>query len=355
MSEFAARYSHFRSLVQSAINDFLAVQTPQVIAVSDELKPTIDALTEFLSEGKRLRPAFCHWGYLGAGGTDSGSSIAASAALEFLQASALIHDDVMDNSDSRRGRPSIHRRFEARHIEQHMLGSAAQFGTAAAILIGDLALAWTDTMYYSSGFDTAALARGKSVLDAMRAELMAGQFLDVLEQARGGGSVDRALRVMRYKTTAYTIERPLHLGAALADAGPATVAAYTAFGVPLGEAFQLRDDLLGVFGDSEETGKPAGDDLREGKRTVLLALARERATAVDRDQLDALVGNPQLDANGVDIVRDILDRTGARTEVEARIRRNRDHAISALDSPAITPIGTEMLLALADAATNRSA
>ena len=117
----------------------------------------------------------------------------------------------------------------------------------------------------------------------------------------------------------------------------------------------ILGDLLGVFGDSEETGKPAGDDLREGKRTVLLALARERATAVDRDHLDALVGNPQLDANGVDIVRDILDRTGARTEVEARIRRNRDHAIAALDSPAITPIGTEMLLALADAATNRSA
>ena len=355
MSDFAANHAAFRAEVQAALRAFLDEHTPAVVAISGELAPTVSALSDFLAEGKRLRPACCYWGYIGAGGTANHEIIVASAALELLQASALIHDDVMDNSDSRRGQPSIHRRFEARHREQGMVGSATQFGTAAAILIGDLALAWTETMYYGSGFDAAALARGKRVLDEMRTELMAGQFLDVLEQARGGGSVERSLRVMRYKTTAYTIERPLHLGAALANATDETFTAYTAFGVPLGEAFQLRDDLLGVFGDSVETGKPAGDDLREGKRTVLIALAQERANAAESSQLEALVGNSDLDAAGVDTVRDILERTGARADVEARIRANRDQAVAALQSPHISAEGAAMLHALADAATDRSA
>ena len=354
MTDFATRHAAFREQVQSALDTFMARHTPQLTAVSDELEPTIAALTAFLASGKRLRPACAYWGYVGAGGTDD-AIIAASASLELLQASALIHDDVMDNSDSRRGMPSIHRQFEAHHAQQRMHGDAAQFGTAAAILIGDLALVWTDTMFYESGFDAAALLRGKRVLDDMRTELMAGQFLDVLEQARGGGSVERAQRVTRFKTTAYTIERPLHLGAALAGAPESTFNAYTAFGVPLGEAFQLRDDLLGVFGDALETGKPAGDDVREGKRTVLIALAHERASAADRQRLDELVGNPALTIDDVQAVRDILERTGARDDVEARIEAGRAQAIAALDSPAITRDAADMLRAIAVAATDRSA
>lgn len=355
MADFAAHHVVFRGRVQSALDAFLDVHSQRVTDISSDLLPTIEALREMLANGKRLRPACSYWGHLGAGGEDGDAIVAASAALELLQASALIHDDVMDNSDSRRGQPSMHRRFEARHRAQGMLGDPVDFGAAAAILIGDLALAWTDTMYYESGFDADALARGKRVLDDMRTELMAGQFLDVLEQAIGGGSVERAQRVMRYKTTAYTIERPLHLGAALAGASASTFAAYTAFGVPLGEAFQLRDDLLGVFGDASETGKPAGDDLREGKRTVLIAIAQERATAADRLRLDALIGNPTLSTAGVDEARDILDRSGARADVESRIAANRDLAIRALHSDAIAPAAAGMLEQLAIAATERSA
>lgn len=354
MSDFAMRHAAFRVQVQSALDAFMARHTPALADISPELAPTVSALTEFLAGGKRLRPACAYWGYLGAGGVDD-AIIAASASLELLQASALIHDDVMDNSDSRRGQPSMHRQFEARHRAEELHGDAEDFGAAAAILIGDLALAWTDTMYYESGFDLAALARGKHVLDAMRTELMAGQFLDVTEQARGGGSVERAQRVMRFKTTAYTIERPLHLGAALAGASQATFDAYTAFGVPLGEAFQLRDDLLGVFGDAAETGKPAGDDLREGKRTVLIAIAHERANPADRARLDELVGNPKLSIDGVDETREILERTGARSDVEARIESNRAKAVDALHSPAIGSEAADMLRQLAIAATDRSA
>ncbi len=272
-----------------------------------------------------------------------------------LQASALIHDDVMDNSDTRRGMPSVHRQFSASHASRGWHGSADGFGAAAAILIGDLAMVWTDAMLFDSGFDEVTLRRAKPVFDAMRTELMAGQFLDVLEQSRGGGSVERARRVVRYKTTAYTIERPLHLGAALAGAEPHVFAAYSAFGLPLGEAFQLRDDVLGVFGDPATTGKPAGDDLREGKRTLLIALAQERGSAAQRSRLDLLVGDPQLDADGVLEVQGILEETGALHEVEQRITRNRDEALAALHQRSLAANGAELLQELALAATDRTA
>lgn len=355
MTDFATRHAAFRADVQAALDVFMRSHATTIADISPELIPTTDALHGLLAGGKRLRPACCYWGYVGAGGDNEQAIVTASAALELLQASALIHDDVMDRSDTRRGLPSIHRQFELHHRQQQMFGSAENFGTAAAILIGDLALAWADTMYYESGFDAVALQRGKPVLDAMRTELMAGQFLDVLEQARGGGDVQRAQQVMRFKTTAYTIERPLHLGAALAGAPPATFAAYTAFGVPLGEAFQLRDDLLGVFGDAAETGKPAGDDLREGKRTVLIAIAQERADAADRTTLESLIGLPTLDEHGIEVVRAILERTGARAAVESRIAVNRDRALAALDNPAITSPAAAMLHDIAIAATERSA
>lgn len=341
--------------VQTALDTFVSEHTAALSEISTDTHAAVTALSDFISSGKRFRPACCYWGHLGAGGEDSEAIVVASAALELLQAAALIHDDVMDRSDTRRGQPSVHRRFEALHRQERMQGDSEQFGLAGAILAGDLALVWTDIMFYASGFDAHTLARGKRILDDMRTELMAGQYLDVFEQARGGGDVDRALRVIRYKTTAYTIERPLHLGAALAGAGPDVFAAYSNFAVPLGEAFQLRDDLLGVFGDPEETGKPAGDDLREGKRTVLLALARSRASSQEQVDLTTLIGDPNLDEAGVNRVRAILENTGAFADVETRIATNRDRALAALESPAITRDGAAMLREIAIAATDRTA
>ena len=355
VTDFATHHATFRAEVKSALDTFIAGHSGHLADISPDTRAAVTALSDFLASGKRFRPAFCYWGHIGAGGEAAPAIVIASAALELLQAAALIHDDVMDRSDTRRGQPAVHRRFEALHRAEGMQGDSEQFGLAGAILAGDLALVWTDVMLYTAGFDAASLARGKQVLDDMRTELMAGQYLDVFEQARGGGDVDRALRVIRYKTTAYTIERPLHLGAALAGASPEVLAAYSAFAVPLGEAFQLRDDLLGVFGDPEETGKPAGDDLREGKRTVLLAIARARATAADQRELDALVGNADLDEAGVERVRGIFEQTGALAHVEQRISTNLDAALAALDSPAITRDGAAMLHQIAIAATDRTA
>ena len=355
MPDFDERLTRLRTEVQQTLDAFIADHSPTLLGISSELAPALGAIVDMVGGGKRLRPAACYWGYLGGGGVEGPGILQAASSLEFLQASALIHDDVMDHSDTRRGMPAVHRRLAALHTERGWQGSADDFGAAAAILIGDLALVWADAMFFSAPFADAELHRAKRVFDTMRTELMGGQFLDVLEQARGGGSVERAARVMRFKTTAYTIERPLHLGAALANADEAVFAAYTAFGVPLGEAFQLRDDVLGVFGDPALTGKPAGDDLREGKRTVLIALAQERADAHQAAVLDRHIGDAALDASGVAAVHEVLRETGALAAVEQRIARGREQALAALEASAIAPAAIEALRALADAATVRTA
>jgi geranylgeranyl diphosphate synthase type I len=260
----------------------------------------------------------------------------------------------MDGSDTRRGEPSTHRRFAAAHRAGGWLGAAEGFGTAAAILLGDLCLVWSEQMINTSGLDHAALLRGRPVHDRMRVELMTGQYLDVVEQAMGGVSVERALRVARYKSAKYTIEGPLVVGAALADGSPAVSAALTSYGLPLGEAFQLRDDVLGVFGDPSATGKPAGDDLREGKRTVLIAATLTRADASESSIVRRYLGDPGLDVDDVERLREIITSTGALAEVERMIDDRTTRALEALGSPGLDPVAVGVLTELAQIATARS-
>jgi geranylgeranyl diphosphate synthase type I len=343
-----------RPRVQKAVDDFIAGQRYILDGVSDDLDPLAEAVSDLLGGGKRLRPAFCWWGYRGAGGIDGEDALKAAAALEFLQACALIHDDVMDGSDTRRGMPSAHHRFAMLHRGSEWLGSPEAFGVGAAILLGDLCLSWADELLLTSGVPAERLDAAKRVYDEMRTELMAGQYLDLLEQARGGGSVERAMRVVRFKSAKYTIERPLHMGAALAGADASITAAYTGYGLPLGEAFQLRDDVLGVFGDPTETGKPAGDDLREGKRTVLIATAMDRATPAQAAQIRRHLGDPGLDAAGVALLREVISDTGALSHAEGLIESLTDQAIASLDSVELQSPARDVLTSLAYAATRRS-
>jgi geranylgeranyl diphosphate synthase type I len=331
-----------RSRVQQALDAFVDDHQAQLLAMAGELAPMVDEVRTFLAGGKRLRPGFCFWGHLGAGGKDTDELVRAAAALEMFQAAAIIHDDVMDGSDTRRGRPAVHKRFEA-------LTGSARFGAGAAILLGDLCLSWSDEMLVGSGLLTAPSRR---VFDNMRAELMAGQYLDLLEQVSGGGTVASALRVARYKSAKYTIVEPLHLGATTAGGGPEVLEAYTAYGLPLGIAFQLRDDVLGVFGDPARTGKPAGDDLREGKRTAMVAMALERASEAQADLVRRRLGDPDLDADGVGELRDVLVSTGAVDEVERLIETSTDEALRALDDR-VAEEAREVLRALAVEATRR--
>ena len=331
-----------RSRVQQALDAFLDEHGPQLLAMAEELAPFNDAARDFLAGGKRLRPGFCFWGHRGADGKDSDELVQLAAALELFQAAAIIHDDVMDGSDTRRGKPSVHKRFAAMHGEQ--------FGTGAAILLGDLMLSWSEEMLVGSGLLNTTARR---VFDTMRAELMAGQYLDLLESVSTTGTVESALRVARYKSAKYTIVEPLHLGGTTAGASPEVLDAYTSYGLPLGIAFQLRDDLLGVFGDPTVTGKPAGDDLREGKRTVLVAIALERATDAQADLVRRELGNPALDADGIEALREVLVSTGAVDETERLITRNTEVSLSAL-TPVVAEEAREVLTALALEATVRA-
>jgi geranylgeranyl diphosphate synthase type I len=343
-----------RARVQQRLDEFLQHQVPLLADVSPDLEPLIQAVTELLRGGKRLRPAFCYWGWRGAGGEATDAAVAAATSLELLQACALIHDDVMDGSDTRRGLPAAHRRFATLHRGSGWLGSPEGFGVGAAILLGDLCLSWADELLMSCGLSAEQVLRGKPIYDIMRTELMAGQYLDLLEQAMGGGSAERAMRVVRFKSAKYTIERPLHLGAALAGAPEDIHVAYSGYGLPLGEAFQLRDDVLGVFGDPAQTGKPAGDDLREGKRTVLIATALDAASAAQQSVIRQHLGDPTLDSAGVDALREVITDTGALAHVEALIDALLDQALASLTRVDLAEPAREILTGLAHAATSRS-
>jgi geranylgeranyl diphosphate synthase, type I len=366
MATAPAGLPRLRDQVQQVLEDFLDRQRPVLDAISGELLPWLEATGPLLAGGKRLRPAFCYWGWRAAGGTDCPQIISAASALELLHASALVHDDVMDASETRRGGPAVHRRFAARHEAGGWRGSADAFGMGAAILIGDLLQSWTDELLHGSNLPGTALLHGRPVLDAMRTEVIAGQYLDLLSQAGGDDSLESALRVVSYKSAKYTIERPLHLGVALACAtadpdlvlvrrGEKAIAdACTAYGIPLGIAFQLRDDVLGIFGDPAETGKPVSGDLREGKRTVLIAMARRRASAAQAEILDRYLGDRLVDEAGAAAVREVIMDTGALAECEEMIDRNVAAALGALGSAPMAGPAKEALAELAFAATARS-
>jgi geranylgeranyl diphosphate synthase type I len=219
--------------------------------------------------------------------------------------------------------------------------------------LGDLCLAWSDELLRCSGLDVGATIRARRVFDLMRTEVIAGQYLDVHTQVTGDTSLHRASTVARYKSAKYTVERPLLIGAAIADAPTEIQAAYTGYGLPVGEAFQLRDDVLGVFGDPIRTGKPAGDDLREGKRTYLVAAAFDACDAATADQLRQGLGDPDLDQAGVERLREIIVRTGALARTEQRIAHLTDAGLAALRRVDLAAAADEMLTDLALAATRR--
>ncbi|HEY2436675.1 MAG TPA: polyprenyl synthetase family protein [Solirubrobacteraceae bacterium] len=355
-----------RARVSTGLTEFVDRQAAVLREISSDFEPVVGALRTFLDGGKRMRAAFCYWGWRAAGGgsgsEDERAAVLAAASLELLHASALIHDDYIDGSDTRRGAPAIHRRFEELHRHGGWDGEPERFGAAAAVLLGDLVLVWCDELFTGCGLDAARVQAARPVFDLMRTEVMAGQYLDVLAQSRGlsvsapDETLRRARAVLQYKSAKYTVERPLQLGAALATGvadGP-LAAALSRYGLPLGEAFQLRDDVLGVFGDPAATGKPAGDDLREGKQTVLVALAVQQATDAQAKALRTGLGDPRLDEAGVEELRAIITRTGALAKVEQRIGDLTRSALAALREAPITAESRIVLAELAVAATARS-
>lgn len=324
--------------VEARLRDLLGAEAERWEAVDPSLAPPLRDLGGLvLGGGKRLRPAFCHWAYVGAGGSDLAEVSDAGAAFELLHAFALAHDDVMDGSDRRRGVATTHVTYGGRHDAEGWRGESRRFGEGVAILVGDLAFVYADALLRH-----APLA-AREVWDELRLELNVGQYLDLLHTAVGGAHLPTARRIASYKSGRYTVERPLHVGAALAGRLDDLAAPLSAYGLPLGEAFQLRDDVLGVFGDAELLGKPVGDDLREGKPTPMLAIARANATGADAALLDR-VGEVDLDSAVIGDLQEVVVRTGALDAIERSIADLAAEATAALErAPLSTEACTELV------------
>jgi geranylgeranyl diphosphate synthase, type I len=328
--------------VEARLREVLDAEARRWEAVDPDLAAPLDALGRFvLAGGKRLRPAFCHWAFVGAGGSPTDPAVIdTGAAFELLHAFALVHDDVMDGSATRRGERTVHVEFDDIHTGGTWRGEPRRFGEGVAILIGDLAEVFADRLM------TGAPQAAFGVWNELKIELNVGQYLDVLGTARGGTDLATARRIARYKSGKYTIERPLHVGAALTGRLDELAGPLSAYGAPLGEAFQLRDDILGTFGDEARTGKPVGDDLREGKPTPLLAIAVERADAADATLL-ARVGSPDLAADEVTALQQLIDDSGARAEIERSIAELTAEAVAALEHAPLTDDALQALRELA--------
>ncbi len=336
--------------VERRIAEVLAPEQQRWSQFDDDLASPVAEIARLVaSGGKRLRPAFAHWGHVAAGGDlDARISLDAGAALELLHGFALFHDDVMDGSTSRRGAPVTHEVFAAEHRDSGSSGESRRYGDGIAILVGDLAFVYSDRLMS----DVPAEAR--EIWHELRIELNIGQLLDLIGSARNERRRFKAERICRYKSGKYTIERPLHLGAMLAAPQRKNdlIPALSAYGLPLGDAFQMRDDVMGAFGRTEVTGKPVGDDLREGKPTPLMAIAIERASSAQRAVL-ARVGVEWLDDAGVADVQQAIVDCGALDEMESVIVRLRDEAVASLANTPIDGRAVPELEALALYVTDR--
>ncbi|MGY4708997.1 bifunctional (2E,6E)-farnesyl/geranyl diphosphate synthase [Mycolicibacterium sp. CBM1] len=350
------------SAVTDHLRGYLADRRAQAAYIGTDYDGLIAALEDFvLRGGKRLRPAFAYWGYRAVTAepdapVDDGIFLLISA-LELLQACALVHDDVIDDSDTRRGMPTAHVHFGELHRSQSWRGSSAQFGRSTAILLGDLALAWADDVVATADLPRDGQLRVQRVWSDIRTEVLGGQYLDIVAEASGAESIASAMNVNKFKTASYTVSRPLQLGAAAAADRPDIQRLFHEVGTDLGVAFQLRDDVLGVFGDPAVTGKPSGDDLRAGKRTVLLAEAVERAAASDPAGAELLrtgIGT-ELSDTQVHQLCDVIESVGALAAVEARIESLTSGALSVLANAPINAPAKTGLAELARLAANRSA
>lgn len=338
-------------LVGRRLEEFCAERRTSLTAIDPELSVITGFASELLSGGKRFRALFTYWSWVACRNVGSvqydedterrsaAALVDLCAALEMFHAAALVHDDLMDNSDSRRGKPAVHKRFEELHLSNGWSGDTSRFGSAGSILTGDIMLGWSSELFDSGvrrAPNSAVAWACRDEFAKMRIEVMAGQYLDMVEENAGATreqseAVARANRVMLYKTAKYSIEAPLLIGAAFTGASPETLRGLSAFAIPLGLAFQLRDDVLGVFGEPELTGKPAGDDLREGKRTVLIALTREALGSTAIKLFDEVLGGGDLTAEQVRMLQVTIKGTGALEKVEKLIQELGDESLAVLE------------------------
>jgi geranylgeranyl diphosphate synthase, type I len=318
--------------VQELLRAFLSERTAQLVEIDPALERVGDEVAALVAAGgKGLRPAFVYWGHRAAGGAHEPAVLAPAAAVELLHTFALIHDDVMDRSPQRRGRPAVHEALADVHGEEGLVGESHWFGIGGAILAGDLAFVWADELLDGADLSGAEIERARRVFTRLRIEVMAGQYLDLRLAGLSTAVEDDALRVALLKSGRYTVTRPLQLGAAIAGEGGELDGLLSAFGDAVGIGFQLRDDILGLFGDPVTMGKGATTDLREGKRTILILRALEQARASDRAVLEGMLGDPHVSDAEAEQARTIITASGALEAVEQMIIEQHERSLEALE------------------------
>lgn len=342
--------SEIRAHVERALHSVLDDQRHRWQAVSPTMSIVFDELeTMVLSGGKRLRPQFLHWGWVAAGGdiADAGHH-SFGAAIEMLHAFALFHDDVIDDAATRRGHETTHRRMSAQHHEDGLAGESRRHGEGVAVLVGDIAYSLSDLLMNELPKEA------RPFWNDLRLEMNVGQFLDTLAAAQQQFDVAHALTVARFKTAKYTIERPLHIGALAADAerGRELLGVLSDYGLALGAAFQLRDDILGAFGDETTTGKSVGGDFREGKPTVLISIAMQSTDPSHREVLDR-IGDATLSTSDITHIQRVISDSGALAQTEEMITNLRDEALRSIETDSIDSIARENLASLAQTVTDR--
>lgn len=361
----------FLQLVQAKLDDYNNQQRRALQAISGDILELIEFPAALLQGGKRLRASFCEAAWEAYADFDRDSNVLAeevkgvvsiAAALEMFHAAALVHDDLLDQSDTRRGAPAIHKRFEGLHLERGFGGDPARFGMAGSVLVGDLMLSWSSELFGQGMLNASSPsveADCRLEFGQMRFEVMAGQYLDVLEENAAplrsvSEIVARANAVMLYKTAKYSLEAPVLIGAAFGGAAEFQRKQLSDFAIPLGLAFQLRDDILGVFGDPATTGKPAGDDLREGKRTVLVGLTLEKLPRSVAGVFENLLGDRDLEAEQIEFMQETIQESGALAKTEHLIEEYSLQSRQALEKLEISDAAKERFRVLSDAVTNRN-
>ncbi|MFG2887165.1 polyprenyl synthetase family protein [Streptomyces sp. NPDC048297] len=341
----------FKARVDQVLHHFVAEEADRFAAVDPVLGPVAEQLETAVADGKRLRAAFCYWGWRAVGQPDSDALVRAAASMELVHAAAVVHDDLIDDSPLRHGRPTAHQALRTAVPEHPRTGDAAR---SLAMLVGDLLVALAGQLFVASGLPAAYLARARPLWSALARELIAGECLEILLTGTAPDTT-ASLKVIRYKTAKYTVEQPLLIGGTLAGAGERLREGYSAYGLPLGEAFQLRDDLLGLFGDPGRTGKADTDDVRGHRPTALLAETWRISDEDERERLRALLGRGDLDRDDVDAVRRVMSRLGTPGRVENMITARVEEALDALHELDVPRPAADALTALAHAATVRPA
>lgn len=341
----------FKTRIDAVLRRFVAQEADQFAAIDPLLDPVAEQLEAAVADGKRLRAAFCYWGWRAVGQPDSDALVRAAASMELVHAAAVVHDDLIDDSPLRHGRPTAHVALRGAVRRRPRADAAAR---SLAMLVGDLLMALAGELFATSGLPAAYLARARPLWWVMARELVAGECLEILRTG-AGPDTEASLKVIRFKTAKYTVEQPLLIGGALAGAGARLREGYSAYGLPLGEAFQLRDDLLGLFGDPERTGKANADDVRGQRPTALLAETWRLAGDDDRKRLRALLGRRRLDTDALDAVREVMRLLKAPDRIEAMISARVEEALGTLDELDVPTHATAALASLAQSAAVRLA